>query len=135
MGIDMVDILHRQHPAHHGIRFARLSQCGIDHHSIAIERPEREDSAVECRRDFIVIGSRLKRALANEDRMAGTIRIVAVVRDMVDQQQRLSGLRIVKLDTARESGLAVSGHARRAVRGQLLVTKADKMGELVGLNP
>lgn len=89
MGIDMVDLVVRKHPPDHWIGLARLDQRGIDHHPVGTERSKRKDSAVQSRWDLILEYRRLAPIFADKDRMAGPVGVIALVRDMVDQQQRL----------------------------------------------
>ena len=121
MGINMVNRLIGKHSANDWVRFARLRKGSINHHAAAIEGAERKDPPVERRWNLAFIGCRRMRAFADENGVAGPVWVVAVVRDMVDEQQCFSRLGVIQLDAARECRLAVGSHADRAVALQILV--------------
>lgn len=127
MGINMVDRLIVEHTADDGIRLARLRKGRIDHHSIAVKGTERKDASVERGWNFILVRCCLSGSLADEDGVAGPVGVIAVVRDVIDKQQRLSRLRVIQLNPAREAWLTIGGHPDRAMKRELLVAKSDEM--------
>lgn len=133
VGVDVVTIGVGEHPANDGVGLAWLGKSGIDHHSLRIEGPQRQDPSVQRRRNLALEACRSGGGLADEDRVAGPIGVIALMRDMIDQQQGFTVGRVVKLDAAGKSGQAVSNHANGPVPGELIVTKSDEMRKLRGL--
>ena len=70
------------------------------------------------------------RRLADENRMACPVGIIAVMRDMIDEQQRFARLGIVQLHAARIGRLPVGDHSDCPMAFQFLVAEAEKVGEL-----
>jgi len=126
----MIDGIVVQHPANDGVRLPRLGERRINHHSIAIEGAERENAPIERGRDFVRIRQGFRRRFADENRVTGTVGVVAVMRYMIDEQQRLARLCIVQLDAAGKGQLPVGKYSNRAVAGKLLIAEAEEVGEL-----
>ena len=135
MRINMVDETVGEQLANHAIALAWLGQRRIAHHPVPIERSQRKQATGKRRRDRIAIGSRPNRLLTNENGVGRPIGIIAVVRDMIEEQKRFAGLNILKAHSAGKAGLAVRDHASGTMRGKFFYGQADKMGEAGGVEP
>ena len=133
MCIDMVDRLIGKYAPDSGIRFARLCNRRIDHHAVCIESAQRQDAPIQCRWNFIFISGRSRSSFADENRMAGPIRVLSIMRDMIDEQQRFACLGINELNAARKARLAIGNHSDGAMICQFSIAEDEKMGELRGL--
>ena len=131
----MVDGSIGEHGLDGRVSLAGLGQSGVDHHSLRVESPQRKNPAIERRRHLVVIDRCLFRRLAYEDRMAGPIGIIALVREVIDEQERLACLGIVQLDAAWKGGPAVGNHPDGTMCGKFLVAEAKEVGELVRVDP
>ena len=87
MGSDVVDCGIVEQPPNDFIGLAGLRERGLAHHPLAVEGPEGQDAAFEGRRDLVTIDGRLRRMFTDEDGMGCPIRVVAIVRYVIDQQK------------------------------------------------
>ena len=118
-----------------GIGFARLGKRRFAHHATCIEGAERKNAPIQGRRNFVHIFRGLGRTLAHEDRVAGTIGIVAVMGDVIDQQERFAGLRVIQLDAAGKCRAPIGSHANGANGRKLGIAETDEMTERGGIEP
>jgi len=77
--VDVINLLVGEQSADHAIGLAGLGKSCVAHHPIRIEGPERQNSTLKRRRDLFRIYARCLHGFADENRVTGTIGIVAVV--------------------------------------------------------
>ena len=110
------------------IGVARLDQSGIDHQSTGVERPKGENPAVEGRGDGIdIFGSLAGRT--DEDGVRGTVRIIPVMADVVEQKDSLADSRVVERYPAWKARPFIDEHARHALRFKLAIIQLEKRGK------
>lgn len=135
MRINVIDLRIGQQRPDRGIGLARLDQRCIAHHPSAIKRPQRQYPPIKRGWHDVHVARRFGRALADKDRMACPIRIVAIVRHMIDEQHRLPRRGIVERDAARKAWPLGHRHADDMVAGKYSLVGTDEMGESGGVQP
>ncbi len=101
--VDMIDVPITKKAANRGIGLARLSQRRIGHHSVRVERAQRQYPPVERWRHLVMEAPSDGGLLANKDGVAGAVRIIAIVRNMIEEQDRGPFVNIIQAHPAREA--------------------------------
>lgn len=114
------------------LRLSPVNEIGIDDHVRCIEGAQRERSRAEHLRNGVDSVESALRTLAHEDRVTRSVRRRRRLVRPVEEEQRLSGLRVSKLDSVRVARPRVRRAAQGAEQGQLGLGPVEQVAKRLG---
>jgi hypothetical protein len=115
----------------HTLKLLSVAQIRSHNHSVIIEGPQREDSKSEELGHLIDSRSGLLDALADKNRVAGTIGRGGILMRVIDENQLVTDIGVGEADAAGETRFSGRSAANREMTGKFIVLQSEKRCELL----